>query len=85
MANQLGLTLKHVAQSGDVFYIAAHYARLVWPTNGRENYVLFDAGDRAAGDAERQIYGGTVYVMNSAGKTIDILTLGQIAPQSSAA
>lgn len=67
-----------------MFYIAAHYAQLIWPTDGQENYVAFDAGDRSPADGIgcRQIHGGTVYIMNQAGKTVDVLHLGHIAPKS---
>lgn len=78
----LGLTLKHVDAKGDVFYIAAHYIQLIWPTDGRGNYALFNAGDRldTEGGTAREITGGTVYIMNPTGKTIDVWHLGQVAP-----
>lgn len=85
MLTPLGLTLKHVQEDGEVFYIAAHYIRHIRPTDGRPSYALFDAGDRLeSGTGSREITRGTVYILNSAGKTIDTLRLGEVGPFASA-
>jgi len=82
MNTPLGITLKHVDQEGNAFYIAAHYIKMVWPKDGSPSYAIFDAGDRLeSGQAAREIRGGQVYIMNSSGKTIDVLTLDQVMPQ----
>ncbi len=79
--NDKSLTIKNVQTGGNTFYAAADWVELIWPV-GKGCFVTFG---ETAGDSNGSIYDGTVYVMNSAGKTIDVLTLGQIAPQAVAA
>lgn len=79
--NLIGLTIKHVNQSG-TFYISAHSVKTIYPEDGTPSYITFDAGDKTELDEKefREIRDGTVYLMNMSGKTIDIIILGQIRP-----
>lgn len=82
MITPLGLTLKHVVDSGEVFYIAAHYVRLIPEHGDVRARVLFDAGDRVPGEVpSREITHGTIFIMNNAGRTVDTIRLGSAAPK----
>lgn len=85
MSPKCDLTVKTVEDDGDTHYNQASYIGLIWPKDGRPNFAVMDCGDE---NHERReiIKPSTLYIMNSAGKTIDIFSVGRnVAPISQAA
>ena len=76
MNDQIGITVKHVHADGSTVYIGAVSVQLCWP-DGRPCYLMIECG----GDARREACTGTAYIINSQGKTIDVLRLDSVAPK----
>lgn len=75
---KLGLTVKHVEESGNIVFLAVNWLKLVWLGEGQKPMVQLGAADDDS--HHREAWGGRVYVMNASGKTIDVLDLEQVQP-----
>lgn len=70
MTAQLGLTVKHVGKDSTTYIAATAVEYITGQTSGA--YLKIECGDDGG---RREAHGGKAYILNVAGKTVDVLDL----------